>query len=625
MNNKPPNFLLTPWLISSVKPAISFLDIKKNGKSINFTTTEFTRPAVAKAFKNYPISLTELVLNCCIEELDKIAVNSQHRLSNQKAGIRYDNFLSKNLIAHWHKIFEGLKPFSHLIKWYYKKEQAGKKALLTAPCSFSNFKPGLSFEVTKSGGSFQLQTNITLMNGSYPLENFTRHHFLLEDKNEFFILSHKDYVTLERLARTDVSSYGNNPDEFAKQVLADLETDYPVQRNNHIPEIEITAPPINRLLLTELNNTFLMLTPQWIYDGFVVDGSFNEDSQKMLNGISHTIRRNKETEDEFINTLASLHKNFANQRNGFFYLTFADAIKGQWFLKVYQQLLAQNIEVVGMDMLAHFRYSPHPPVTKMILKSENEEILLYRMEMSFGNEKIPLHELQKMLLAGQKAVMLKGGALGMLGENWMNQYASIVKHGKIEKDEITLLRWMAITGQESKNEKAVLRETLKKEWWQKWDQWQTENTEIFPLSPQLKASLRPYQHKGYEWLLLLLNVDAGACLADDMGLGKTIQAISVITYFIDSHPQSKTIIICPASLIYTWKEEFEKFAPSVRTSVYHGAAREEAQLTDPDISVIITTYSTMRNDVDVISNQSFGIAVLDESHNIKNPATQIAQ
>ncbi|MEO9003323.1 MAG: SNF2-related protein [Ginsengibacter sp.] len=625
MNNKPPALLLTPWLISSRKSAISCLEIKKNGKSVNYSTTEFTRPVAARAFKNYPISLTELLLNCCIEELDKIAINSQQRLANQKAGIGYEDFISKNLIVHWHKVFEALKPFSHLIKWYYKKEQVGKKNLLTAPCSFSSFKPGLSFEVKKSGGSLQLQTSITLMNGTYPLENFTRHYFLLEDKNEFFILSHKDHLTLERLARSDESRYGNNADEFAKHVLADLETDYPVQRNNHIPEIEITAPPINRLLLTELNNTFLMLTPQWIYDGFVIDGSFNEDSQKMLNGISHNIKRNKETEGEFIKTLASLHKNFANQRNGFFYLTFADAIKGQWFLKVYQQLLAQNIEVVGMDMLAHFRYSPHPPVTKMVLKSENDEILIYRMEISFGNEKIPLNELQKMLLAGQKAVMLKDGALGMLGETWLGQYASIVKHGKIVKNEITLVRWMAITEQGHSDKKPLLRETLKKEWWQKWHQWQTENTEIFPLSPQLKASLRPYQHKGYEWLLLLLNVDAGACLADDMGLGKTLQAISVITHYIDSHPQSKNIIVCPASLIYTWKEEFEKFAPSVKTGVYHGASREESQLKQPDISVIITTYSTMRNDVDMISNHSYGIAVLDESHNIKNPATQIAQ
>lgn len=625
MNNKIPTLLLTPWLISQKKPAISFLNIEKKGKLINFTTIEFTKPEVARAMKNYPAPLNDLLMDCSMEELERIAVNSKLRLANGMAGVRFDDLLAKNLIIHWHKTFDALKPFSHLIKWYYKKEQPGKKTLLTAPCSFSNFKPGLSFEVTKPGKTFQLQTNVTLMNGSYPLETFTRNHFLLADKNEFFILSYKDYQTLERLAKLNVSRYGDNADEFAKYVLADLEGNYPVKRNHHIPEVEIAGPPVNRLLLTELNNTFLMLTPQWVYDGFVIDGSFNESSQKMQNGILHSIKRDKEAEQDFIKTIVSLHKNFANQRNGFFYLTFADAIKGQWFLKVYQQFLAKNIEVVGMDMLVHFRYSPHPPVTKMVLKSESEEVLIYEMEISFGKEKIPLNELQKMLLAGQKAVMLKDGALGMLGETWLGQYASIIKHGKIDKNEINLLRWMAVTEPEKKDETPMLRETLRKEWWQKWDQWQTENKEIFPLSAKVKASLRPYQHKGYEWLLLLQKLDAGACLADDMGLGKTLQAISVIAHFIDIHPQSKSIIICPASLIYTWKEEFEKFAPSIKTIVYHGAAREKALLKDADVNVTITTYSTMRNDVDMISGQSYGIAVLDESHNIKNPATQIAQ
>lgn len=94
---------------------------------------------------------------------------------------------------------------------------------------------------------------------------------------------------------------------------------------------------------------------------------------------------------------------------------------------------------------------------------------------------------------------------------------------------------------------------------------------------------------------------------------------------MERHPQLKNIIICPASLIYNWKEEFEKFAPAVKTIVYHGSDREAEHLKDPAIGVIITTYSTMRNDVEIISDQPYGIAVLDESHNIKNPATQISQ
>lgn len=623
-NNVLPTFLLTPWLIPKGQPPISLLKIIRKGKAVDFTTKELGDKLISKELRNYPLSFQDILFDCYPIVMKEKSREISLRYEPLKNRVSYDDFFNKEMIAYWHKIFESLKPFFHLIKWYHKKEQHGKKTLLTAPCSFSTFKPGLAFKVNKINNALQLETNIVLADGTYPLRTFTRQHFFLIDKNEFFILSYKDYQTIERIAKLDVSKYQYQPDEFAKYILSELEEKYPVNRNNCIPSVEVTSLPVCRVLLTELNNSFLMLTPQWVYDGFVVDGAFNEETDLTRAGIIYSIIRNKEAEEEFIKKLTALHKNFANQRNGFFYLTFADAVKGQWFLKVYQQFLKMNIELVGMDMLTHFRYSPHLPETKMIAKKEDEEVLIFEMEISFGGETIPLNELQKMLLAGQKAVLLKDGSLGMLGESWLNQYAPIVKHGKVNKKEIELLRWMAATEQGNINENMALREALKKEWWVKWNQWQSGNSEIYSLSPALNVTLRPYQAKGYEWLLLLQEIGAGACLADDMGLGKTVQAISAIIYFTERYPRLKSVIVCPASLIYTWKEEFEKFAPSINTMVYHGAARQQEQLNDPAISIIITTYSTMRNDVELITIQSYGIAVLDESHNIKNPATQIA-
>ncbi|MEO9144378.1 MAG: DEAD/DEAH box helicase [Ginsengibacter sp.] len=625
MNKGLPTLLLAPRLITNGEAVISLLHIIRKNQSINITNERLTHAVIRKEFKNYPGPLENLLMKGSVEELEEQSNEMRRRYVQKKAGVGLDVFRSKIFVNYWHKIFEELRPYFSLIKWYYQKGQKGKSAYLTAPCSFSAFKPGLSFEVVKGKDGLQLKTYIVFTEQSFPLETFTRYHFFLIDKNEIFILSNKDYRTLEELANTDVAKYGCDPQEFARQILSGLENEYAIKRNQYIPEVEVTSPPVCRVLLTELSNSFLMLTPQWVYDGFLIDGSFNENTEQIRNGISYTIRRNKEVEEDFRKKLVSLHKNFANQRNGFFYLTFADAVKGQWFLKVYQQFLKANIELVGMDMLANFRYSPHLPETSMVLKKEEEEILVFEMEICFGKESIPLNELQKMLLAGQKAVMLKDGSLGMLGENWLIQYASIVKHGKINKKEIEVLRWMAVTEQGDTGGKPMLREALKKEWWERWQRWQSEDEKIYSLSQSLHATLRPYQQKGYEWLLLLQEIGAGACLADDMGLGKTVQAIAAIVYFIEKYPRSKNLIICPASLIYTWKEEFEKFAPSVNTMVYHGIGRQQEQLNDPDTGVIITTYSTMRNDVDAISSLPYGIVVLDESHNIKNPATQISQ
>jgi SNF2 family DNA or RNA helicase len=623
-NNNRSGILLSPELIAEGKPAFRILHIIKKNKSVDFINSELTKANIQHEFPNYPKPFRDLLMQCNGVYLEQISKDISFRYSHQKAGIAFDDFFEKNFVSFWHKLFEGLRPYYPLEKWYYRKEQPEKKNFLTSPCKFSAFKPGLSFEVVKSNGVLQLSIYIVVNDASYPLKTFTRYHFLLVSKNEFFILSHKDYQTLENIEKINFSKY-RTPDEFAKHVLSDLEKDYPVKRNNHIAQVEITSQPICRVLLTELNNTFLMLTPQWLYDDFLIDGAFNESSEKMVNGICYSIKRNKEIEENFIKTIVSLHKNFPNQRNGFFYLTFADAIKGQWFFKVYQRFLKMDIELAGMDMLANFRYSPYSPETKMVLKSENEDALIFEMQLSFGKELISLHELQKMLLAGQKAVMLKDGALGVLDENWLNQYAYIVKHGKINKSEIEVLRWMAVTEQHKTDEKTVLKQSLREDWWEKWKRWQTNDTHLFPLSSGFRATLRPYQQKGYEWLLLLQEIGAGACLADDMGLGKTIQAISFIAHFMHQYQQSKNIIICPASLIYNWKQEFEKFAPSINTIVYHGSARQKEELSDTAPGVIITTYSTMRNDVETISQLSFGVAVLDESHNIKNPGAQISQ
>lgn len=616
---------IAPGNLLNALPVVSRLNIVKKAGNIDISTETLSWPLVRKVFKEAPGPFRDILMNCCEEAIVEQKQHIKHRHSIQRTDISQDAFFRKNMAAYWHKAFESLKPYFPLVKWYHKKPQPGKKSFITGPCAFSTFRPSLSFEVQKNNEGLELQCNITLNGTCYPLSAFNRFEFLLESKSEYFILGYKDYVTLEKIKAAPVTEYATDPQAFAKYILADLETNYPVNRNNHFPVNEIAIPPVNRILLSELNNAFLMLTPQWLYDGALVEGSFKESIELIRDGDAVVIKRDKEAEDAFIKTLVSLHPNFSNQRNGYYYLSFADAQKKQWFMKVYHQLLQMDIEIVGMDMLKHFRYSPHEAVTTMKLLSEEENRLLYAMEVAFGKEKVLLTELQKMLLAGQKALLLKDGALGVLGDAWLHQYAQLVKHGKVRNNEIEVLRWMAVTTEENAGEEVVLRQAVKKSWWQKWQEWQQPDKIIFDVPRLLQVNLRPYQHKGYEWLMLLHEIGAGACLADDMGLGKTLQSITAIVSYIAQKPASKNIIICPSSLIYNWQQEIEKFAPFIRVLVYHGANRKKEDLTGGDVQVIITTYNTMRNDADIISEQGYGIAVVDESHNIKNPSTQITQ
>lgn len=617
--------LLSPWIIPEGKPAVSLLKIEKKDKATSYSTAALEWSVVRKHFRDYPKPLRDILMNCCTEALAETRSAIKKTFALKRNDEAFDVFSGKNFVKYWHKILDAFQPYFPLIKWYHQKQQPGKKTLLTAPCSFSSFKPKLSFEVSKEEERLHLKINVHIHNNVYPIEIFTRTHFLLESKNEYFLLSYTDYLTLEKLQWVNGEQYENAPDLFALHVLAPLEERYTVNRNNHFSKYELAVVPVNRLMLSELNNAFLMLTPQWLYNGHLIDGEWKDRFEVKVEGAIQVMKRNREAETSFIQTLVALHPNFINQRNGYFYLSFADAQKKQWFLKVYHQLLQMDIEIAGMDMLRHFRYSSHAAVTTMKPISEDENVLLFEMELLFGEEKIPLNELQRMLLAGQKAVLLKDGSLGILGEEWLGEYASIVKHSKIKGNTIELLRWMAVAKQDSETETPELKLAIQNSWWQKWKHWQTNAGQLYILPPTINATLRPYQQKGYEWMLLLNEIGAGACLADDMGLGKTLQAICAIVHIIEKLPASKHIIICPASLVYNWQQELERFAPGIRAVVYHGALRQKEQLTDTQVQVIITTYHTMRSDVELIGEQTYGVAVIDESHNIKNPATQIAQ
>ena len=132
----------------------------------------------------------------------------------------------------------------------------------------------------------------------------------------------------------------------------------------------------------------------------------------------------------------------------------------------------------------------------------------------------------------------------------------------------------------------------------------------------LKGVLRDYQISGFKWFKALSHLGFGGILADEMGLGKTIQTIS----FLLSEKNKKAIIVTPTSLIYNWKDEFERFAPRTKVAVVHGEKAERAKLIHSinEYDVILTTYGTLRMDIEQYENIVFDYCIIDEGQNIKN-------
>lgn len=143
--------------------------------------------------------------------------------------------------------------------------------------------------------------------------------------------------------------------------------------------------------------------------------------------------------------------------------------------------------------------------------------------------------------------------------------------------------------------------------------------EYYEVPANLNAKLRDYQVKGYRFLRTLSDFGFGGILADEMGLGKTIQVIT----FLLSKPNTKSIVITPTALIYNWKSELEKFAPTIKVGLVYKDANLRKKIIDEvnNYDVILTTYGTLKNDLEKYENINFDFCIIDEAQNIKNPAS----
>lgn len=143
----------------------------------------------------------------------------------------------------------------------------------------------------------------------------------------------------------------------------------------------------------------------------------------------------------------------------------------------------------------------------------------------------------------------------------------------------------------------------------------------YSLPPGLEGVLRPYQKTGFRWLKTLESCGFGGILADEMGLGKSIQVIAFLSSLEGN--QRPSLIVCPASLILNWGEEFSKFAPSLSASLIYGDAATRKMRRDKtkDADVFVTSYELLRQDISDFQNIAFYCCILDEGQHVKNQGT----
>lgn len=538
--------------------------------------------------------------------------------------LNLDDYLKTNLYKYYFSEINAIKNKAEGINTYCK-HKSKQGSLRTYPSKIYFQELNLNFEVIKDEyGTFNLKPLFYLDGDLLDPEEIEIIQFIVLYQTKLFLLKKRDWQKLEFINSPRVIKYSAKASDFSQYVLQDLEKIYNIERHDFFPSIEIKETPTLALLFSETSG-FLIINPRFYYGGIAVEGKYKPNITSYKNGTKYFIERNENAENALLEFVVNSFSEFKKQKTGHFFISVENAKKKNWFLKFYHSLLQLDIEILGMDMLKNFRYSTHAINTDIKVLEHHENGLKIEFKARFGPENIDNKELQKILVSKQRSIMLSDNTIGILDEEWVEKYALLIKHSKIQGNLLLIPKWVLVLQKTIFDTEEEVSQIIEKNWWEEWAQYQKSDEILYPISSTIKATLRPYQQKGFEWMILLSKIGAGACLADDMGLGKTLQTICFLDYQIKHGYQKKALIIAPTSLMYNWKQEIEKFAPHLSTAIYHSSNRDLSKIAEQNVDVFITSYGTARVDIDILNTIIWNTIILDESHNIKNPSALVTK
>ncbi len=255
-------------------------------------------------------------------------------------------------------------------------------------------------------------------------------------------------------------------------------------------------------------------------------------------------------------------------------------------------------------------------------------------DVQFGDQVATLPELLKALKKGEGTVLLGDGSIGILPEDWLKQYGMLANLGTSGKDHIRFKRAQVglldalLASQPAVNVDDVFlraRDELRA----------FDGIEASDPPGGFVGTLRGYQREGLGWLYFLQRFGFGGCLADDMGLGKTIQVLALLESRRELRAQAAasdgapapgpSLVVVPRSLVFNWRQEAERFTPSLRVLEHTGTDRDRSGASFADYDAILTTYGTLRRDIPELKDVRFDYCILDESQAIKNANTASAK
>ena len=407
---------------------------------------------------------------------------------------------------------------------------------------------------------------------------------------------------------------------FCRELLPMLEANYQCKKKDFVPSSYGVVPAEFEVYLDAPQSNWVTCKLEAIYEGKRYNVFEHEEDKNFRDQVSETAI------EQLVMAYATSYDNKENLA------VMSDEEKIYEFLSNGIEKLRGKAEVYVSDKLKRLVIKPAGKVSVSV-SIEGTTLKLSMLSDGMTNEEFV--DLLSKYKQKRKFYRLKDGSfINIEGEDIeilaeMSQSLNLsdkeLKNGTVE---VPKYRALYLNGQlkEHPSIKTVKNKAFK----ELVRNMKTVEDNDFEVPESLDNILREYQKRGFLWMKTLKHNGFGGILADDMGLGKTLQVIS----FLLSEQQEageeanlKTLIVCPASLVFNWKTEIEKFAPELSVKMAVGTAKQREEIIShlEDKDIVVTSYDLLKRDIAFYENIAFGYEVIDEGQYIKNHNTQAAK
>lgn len=255
--------------------------------------------------------------------------------------------------------------------------------------------------------------------------------------------------------------------------------------------------------------------------------------------------------------------------------------------------------------------------------SVSSDIDWFELEGTIDFENLPA-SIPEILVAarrGEQYIRLGDGSIGILPEDWLARFGQFARLGDLSGGRIRFRRNQALLldAMLAAQEHVNVDETFQR----MRDQLEAfEGVHAAEQPPGFTGTLRHYQCEGLGWMDFLACFGLGGCLADDMGVGKTAQVLARLEQRREEQ-SGPSLAVVPRSLLFNWREEAARFTPELRVLEHAGSDRSVDEF--DKYHLILTTYGTLRRDIETIRDVQFDYAILDEAQTVRNASTDAAK